>query len=200
MKPVIIVHGGAGWIRDELWPEYQVGTRAAALAGQTMLDAGHSALDAVVAAVIEMENNHTFNAGTGSSLTTAGLPECDAFVMTDELRSGAVGALSGVRNAVLLARIVLDDTPHEFMAGAGAMELARAAGVELCDPQEMIVPRRLQAWKDVTAKGAGFEKSIFLESAAEPVKSSESTEFTPEQADTVGACAIDVHGRIAVAS
>ena len=60
MKPAIIVHGGAGWIRDELWPEYQSGTRAAAQAGQAMLDAGHGALDAVVAAVIELENNPTF--------------------------------------------------------------------------------------------------------------------------------------------
>src|SRR4051812_35906680 len=139
MKPTLIVHGGAGWIRDELWPEYQAGTRAAALAGQAMLDAGHSALDAVVAAVIELENNPTFNAGTGSSLTTAGLPECDAFVMTDELRSGAVGAVSGVRNPVLLARVVLQDTPHEFIAGAGAVDLAKSSGVELCEPGELIV-------------------------------------------------------------
>jgi L-asparaginase / beta-aspartyl-peptidase len=198
MQPVIIVHGGAGWIRDEIWPEYQSGTRAAARAGQTMLDAGHSALDAVVAAVIELENNATFNAGYGSSLTTAGLPECDAFVMTDELLSGAVGSVSGVRNPVLLARIVLEHTPHELMVGAGALELAKTHGVELCDPQELIVARRYEQWQELKAKDASFERNFVLESAEEPIKAS--AEFTPEQADTVGACAIDVHGRIAVAS
>jgi beta-aspartyl-peptidase (threonine type) len=197
-RATIIVHGGAGWIRDELWPEYQRGTRAAAIAGQTMLDAGHSALDAVVAAVIELENNPTFNAGYGSSLTTAGVPECDAFVMTDELRSGAVGSVNGVRNSVLLARYVLEETPHEFVAGAGAAALAQKAGIELCDPADLIVPRRYGQWKDLMSREASFERSIVLESAEEPIKAS--AEFTPEQADTVGACAIDVEGRIAVAS
>jgi beta-aspartyl-peptidase (threonine type) len=163
-----------------------------------MLDAGHSALDAVVAAVIELENNPTFNAGYGSSLTTAGLPECDAFVMTDGLRSGAVGSVSGVRNSVLLARYVLEETPHELVVGAGAVALAEQAGTETCDPQELIVPRRYGQWQELMAKAASFERSIVLESAEEPIGASQ--EFTPEQADTVGACAIDVHGHIAVAS
>ena len=162
-----------------------------------MLDAGHSALDAVVTAVVELENNPTFNAGYGSSLTTAGLPECDAFVMTDRLHSGAVGSVSGVRNCVVLARYVLEETPHEFIAGAGAVELATLAGIDVCDPRELIVPRRYEQWQELMAKDASFEKTMYLESAAEPVAPGE---FSPEQADTVGACAIDVHGHIAVAS
>jgi beta-aspartyl-peptidase (threonine type) len=201
-KAAIIVHGGAGYIRDELWPSYQSGTQAAARAGQALLDTGASALDAVVAAVIELENNPTFNAGTGSSLNAAGEPQCDAFLMTDELLSGAVGALTGVRNPILVARAVYSDTPHEFIAAAGALELARRSGIELCDPSELIVERRLQQWKDLTARGESFEKTMVLESAEEPMErvSSDPQEFTPEQADTVGACAIDQHGRIAVAS
>jgi beta-aspartyl-peptidase (threonine type) len=151
-----------------------------------------------VAAVIELENNPTFNAGYGSSLTAAGVPECDAFVMTDELRSGAVGSVSGVRNSVLLAKYVLEHTPHEFIAGAGAVELAKTAGIPICDSRELIVPRRYEQWKDLMAKEASFEKSIVLESAEEPIGAS--VPFAPEQADTVGACAIDTKGHIAVAS
>ncbi|MDQ3024727.1 MAG: isoaspartyl peptidase/L-asparaginase, partial [bacterium] len=124
-------------------------------------------------------------------------------VMTDELLSGAVGALSGVRNPIIVAYAVLQDTPHEFIAGAGALDLAKRVGIELCDPKDLIVERRLRQWEDLTARGESFERTMVLESAEEPsVKdvNNPAREFSPEQADTVGACAMDVHGHIAVAS
>ncbi len=219
----IIVHGGAGWIQDHVWPAYQAGTQAAARAGQAVLDSGGSALDAVVTAIIELENNETFNAGYGSSLNADGVVENDCFLMRGEdLRSGAAACLVGVRNPILLARAVLEQTPHELLAGVGANAFARRIGLELCGPSDLASPRRMGQWQQLRDSGESFETSIFLESKAEPPQASGDygggnsgrggssgldssslaggLEPTPQQGDTVGACAIDSAGRIAVGS
>jgi L-asparaginase / beta-aspartyl-peptidase len=197
-EPTIIVHGGAGAIQPLVWEEYKRGAREAAACGQALLDAGGTALDAAIAATRFMEDHHTFNAGTGSCLNRDGVVECDALVMCDDLRTGAVAGVIGVRAPVLLARVVMEHTAHNLVAGAGAIELARQHGVELCDPSEMAVPRRKLRWAELKAKGLTFEQEINPEEAHDDPEGIAGTQ--EETSDTVGACTLDAQGRFAVTS
>ena len=134
--PAIIVHGGAGPVRDDSLPARLDGCHAAALAGWKLLERGDAALDAVEAAVVALEDNPLFNAGTGSTLNAAGAVETDAAIMAgDSLRAGAVAALSGVKNPVRLARRVLEDGRHVMLAGAGALAFARQIGFPEAPPE-----------------------------------------------------------------
>jgi beta-aspartyl-peptidase (threonine type) len=104
-------------------------------AGSSVLENGGSALDAVVVAVESLEDCPLLNAGRGSVLTSDGVVEMDASVMSGaDLRAGAVAAITRVRHPVSLARAVMDSTPHVLLAGLGAERLAEAEGFEFCDP------------------------------------------------------------------
>jgi beta-aspartyl-peptidase (threonine type) len=141
--PALIVHGGAGADPTEAPEELRDGTRAAVLAGWARLTAGGSALDAVEAAVRVLEDHPRFNAGRGSVLTCDGTVETDASIMEGgALRNGAVACVSGVRNPVTLARRILEAEQHSFFVGTGALARARALGVELCDPAELVTERQ----------------------------------------------------------
>lgn len=149
-KPAIIVHGGAGRIPDEHEIESRLhGCRQAALAGWNILRNGGAALDAVEAAVIELENNPLFNAGTGSTLCATGTVEMDASIMDGAtLRAGAVAAVRFMRNPVMLARKVLEDGRHVLLVGEGALSFARMAGVSECAEEDLIVERQRARWRD----------------------------------------------------
>ena len=128
MVPALIAHGGAGADPDDK-PTYRVALDAALRRGWAVLQAGGAALDAVMATIQAMEDHPRFNAGYGSSLTERGTVECDASIMEgDTLQAGAVGAVSGVRNAIALARQVLDDGRHVLLVGDGALAFARERG------------------------------------------------------------------------
>ncbi|HEX2237720.1 MAG TPA: isoaspartyl peptidase/L-asparaginase, partial [Gammaproteobacteria bacterium] len=104
-QPVIIVHGGAGALREEHIETVLTGCRDAALAGWRVLDSGGESLDAVVAAVTVLEDNPTFNAGTGATLNAEGKVQLDASIMQGAgLKAGAVAAVERVRNPIQLAR------------------------------------------------------------------------------------------------
>jgi beta-aspartyl-peptidase (threonine type) len=140
--PSVVVHGGAGADPADA-DEFRAGMRAAVLAGWTVLSAGGSALDAVEAAVRALEDHPRFNAGFGSVLTSAGTVEMDASIMEgDQLRCGAVAAVSGFANPITLARRVMEGTPHVLLAGEGAREFARAQGLPECDPQALVTERQ----------------------------------------------------------
>jgi L-asparaginase / beta-aspartyl-peptidase len=142
--PALIVHGGAGadpGARDEL----RAGMREAVGAGWRALAAGGTALDAVEAAVRSLEDHPRFNAGRGSVLTSEGTVETDASIMEgDRLRNGAVASVSGVANPVSLARRILEDGHHSFFVGPGAVARARALGVPLCDPAQLVTEHQRQ--------------------------------------------------------
>lgn len=129
--PVIAVHGGAGSPR----PSDRDATRVAALArslraGQGLLAAGAAALEAVVAAVEELEADGDFNAGRGSTPTAGGEVEMDAAVADGARRRfGGVAAIRAVRHPVAVARAVLEDGRHVLLAGEGAEAFARRAGL-----------------------------------------------------------------------
>ena len=141
--PALVVHGGAGADPDEGRTELREGVGAAVAAAWSLLRVGGSALDAVEAAVRVLEDHPRFNAGRGSVLTATGTVETDASIMEgDGLRTGAAGAVSGVRNPISLARRLLEAGRHSFFVGSGALEQARALGVPLCDPAELITDRQ----------------------------------------------------------
>lgn len=152
----ILVHGGAGAISDDDdVPAITAGCLAAARAGHAVLAAGGSALDAVLAAVVLMEDDPNFNAGYGSMLTARGDVETDASVMRGEDGgAGAVGCLTDVKNPILLARMVMERTPHVLLVGQGAREFAVEQGVPLLPPGALVTPRARARWeKKKTALG-----------------------------------------------
>lgn len=148
-EPAIIVHGGAGRIRDdELTPRLD-GCRAAALTGWKILQQGGSALDAAEAAVVALEDDPLFNAGIGSTLNAVGSVEMDAAIMDgNTLGAGSVAAVQGVKNPIRLARRVMEDGRHVMLVGDGALAFARQIGFPECDPEALIVAAQRKRWKE----------------------------------------------------
>src|SRR5687767_11847980 len=152
---MIVVHGGAGDLNPSDDPKPCIeGCLAAARAGHAVLKAGGSALDAVIAAVVWLEDDPHFNAGTGSVLNADGEVETDASVMTGDLKAGAVGALKGIKNPVLLARLVMERTKHVLLVADGALRFAKEQGVGLVDPASMITERARTKWSRTGTVGA----------------------------------------------
>jgi beta-aspartyl-peptidase (threonine type) len=154
MSFVLAIHGGAGAIpRHAMTPEgeagYRAGLRASLLAGYRVLASGGSALDAVTAAVVALEDDPQFNAGRGSVLTTEGRPEMDAAVMNGADRAaGAVAGVCGPRNPVLAARAVMERSGHVLLIGEGAERFCRAHGVAFEPATYFLTPRRVKALED----------------------------------------------------
>ena len=147
-NPAIIVHGGAGPIKDDSLPARLDGCKAAALAGWKILEQGGAALDAAEDAVVVLEDNPLFNAGTGSTLNSLGKVEMDAGIMEGHsLRCGSVGAVSGIKNPIKLARRVMEDGRHVMFASEGALMFARQIGFPECLPEALIVDRERKRWE-----------------------------------------------------
>ena len=134
MEPTIAVHGGAGG-GAAATDAHGRALRDAVDRARGVLEGGGGALDAAVAAVVFLEDCPLFNAGRGAVPNAAGGYELDAAVMDGATRElGSVAAVRTVRNPVLLARAVMERTPHVLLAGAGAEELARSEGLEQAGP------------------------------------------------------------------
>lgn len=135
MKPVIVVHGGAGAYRPEKEAELRLGVERAARTGFELLVRGERALEAVVGAVEVLEDNPEFNAGKGAVPRAEGVCELDAAVFdSSTLSYGAVAGVRGVRNPVRLARAVAE-SEEVFLVGEGALALARERGLTLVGPE-----------------------------------------------------------------
>jgi len=148
-KRAVIVHGGAGPIRDDSLPERLDGCKAAALTAWEILAQNGSALDAAEAAVMVLEDNPLFNAGTGSTLNQIGNVEMDAAIMDgDLLRVGAVAALQRIKNPIKLARRVMEDGRHVILGSEGALMFAREIGFPECSPESLIVERERKRWAE----------------------------------------------------
>jgi L-asparaginase / beta-aspartyl-peptidase len=147
MKPSLIVHGGAWDIPDESVDLCKNGCERALAAGWSILSRGGSALDAVEAAVIVLEDDPIFDAGFGSHLNMDGRVECDAIVMEGAtLRAGAVAAVQRVRNPIQLARKVFENSAHMMLVGEGAERFAADQGVSMCAPEELVAEAERDAW------------------------------------------------------
>ena len=192
MPIALIAHGGAGSWRPGSEADAVEGLREAVSRGRAILKAGGSALDAVCATVAALEDNPNYNAGTGACLNYDGFCELDASVMESrDSRVGAVAALQRVKNPVLVARKIMEETDHVMLAGEGAQRFARIMGFPDHDP---ITPARRADWeqkrKDVDAilGKHGLKMRRFLRDH-------------PEYAGgTVGAAAVDVNGVLAAAT
>lgn len=192
MPVALIAHGGAGNWRPGSEQDALDGMKAAVEAGRSILRAGGSALDAVCATVVSLEDNPNFNAGTGAVLNFDGFCELDASVMVSrEARTGAVAALQRVKNPVLVARKVMEDTDHVMLAGDGALRFARTMGFGDHDP---VTPARRTDWED---KKKRLDEVLGRHS----LKMRRFLQQHPEYAGgTVGAAAIDAHGLLAAAT
>jgi L-asparaginase / beta-aspartyl-peptidase len=148
-RPAIIVHGGAGRILDEELPPRLEGCKDAALAGWKILKQGGSALDAAEGAVVVLEDNPLFNAGTGSTLNSLGKVEMDAAIMEGStLSAGAVAAVQRIKNPIKLARRVMEDGRHVLLACEGAQSFARQIGFPECAPELLIVETERKRWQE----------------------------------------------------
>jgi beta-aspartyl-peptidase (threonine type) len=109
---------------------------------------GGSAEDAVEAAILELENDPVFDAGTGSHLNLDGVAELDAIIMNGAtLKSGAVACVRRVKNPILVARRVMEQSNHSMFVAEGAEQFALGHGIPLCDPSELVIPREKAAWE-----------------------------------------------------
>jgi beta-aspartyl-peptidase (threonine type) len=147
--PALLIHGGAGADPAYQREELRQGIREAVAAGWARLQDGGSAVDAVEAAVAAMEDDPRFNAGRGSVLTSDGTVEMDASIMEgDTLRNGAVACVTSLRHPIALARRILEADSYSLFVGEGALARARALGIPLCDPGELVTDaqrRRLES-------------------------------------------------------
>jgi L-asparaginase / beta-aspartyl-peptidase len=188
----LIAHGGAGSWRPGSQQDAIDGMKAAVEAGRAVLRGGGSSLDAVCATVVALEDNPIFNAGTGAVLNFDGFCELDASVMVSrECRAGAVAALQRVKNPVLVARKVMEETDHVMLAGDGAQRFARVMGFGDHDP---VTPARRADWED---KRGRVDEVLGRHS----LKMRRFLKDHPEYAGgTVGAAAIDDAGVLAAAT
>ena len=186
----IAIHGGAGTILPSLMtPEkeaaYHEGLVRALEAGRQVLSTGGSALDAVTAAVMALEDEPLFNAGRGAVYNSAGVQEMDACIMDGrDRRTGAVAGIFGPKNPILAARAVMERTSHVLMIGEGGLAIARDAGLDFADRDYFFTQSRWDALQETLAqRAAGAED-------ADPAR----------RHGTVGAVARDMHGNIAAAT
>jgi beta-aspartyl-peptidase (threonine type) len=143
-------------------------------------------MDAIEAAVVSMEDNPIFNAGTGSTLSLLGQVETDAAIMDGgTLRGGGVALLRNIRNPIKAARIVMEQTDHVLIAGNAAEKLALASGLHKAN---LRVPSRIQAWKK------GLRQ---LRSSGKRPSNKTLEIFIGSRFDTVGVLAMDNNGNLA---
>jgi beta-aspartyl-peptidase (threonine type) len=188
VMPVLVVHGGAGVIKRDMTPAREKAVRAAlahALQdGHTQLKGGKSALDAVTAALTVLEDDPNFNAGKGSVFTHDGRNELDAAIMDGyTLRAGAVAGVQRIKNPILLARAVMERSPHVMLSGGGAEAFAQRIGMALVDPSYF---RTEERWQQL-------QKALKEDAAKQPHADVE----TAKHFGTVGAVALDAEGHLA---
>lgn len=200
----MVLHGGAGIIeRASMNPQteadYRAALKQALEAGTAVLDRGGSSLDAVEAAIRVMEDNPLFNAGRGAVFTADGKIQLDAAIMDGAtLRAGAVADVTHTRYTISLARAVMEKTPFVFLAGAGADEFSRQAGLEQVDQSFFFTERRWQSLvKQLKKEGLPIPPRP---EGAPPEPKEPMAEIEPEEAHkfgTVGVVALDRAGNIA---
>jgi len=186
--PRLIVHGGAGeWLNfDET--AVQDGVHAAASAGWSVLAAGGTALEAVEAATIKLEDHPLFDAGYGSFINQEGEVEMDALLCDGAtLTFGSVAAVRRVKNPIILARLVMTRTPHHIFAGDGADQLAARLGLPIISNIELITEKEFAHYrsrhKDAPPRlglGTGTVGAVAIDAAGN-LASATSTGGTPDK-------------------
>jgi beta-aspartyl-peptidase (threonine type) len=191
IRPVIAIHGGCGVmakldLSEAEWAEARRDLAEALRAGWRVLKAGGSAVDAVEAAVVVMEDAPQFNAGHGAALNTDGVHELDSSIMRgSDLGAGAVTLARRIRNPVRAARALLERNTAIMLGGPEADKFAEATGLDMVEQGYFTTERRVQALATLKAKAIAGT----LKSATEA-----------EKHGTVGAVAFDAQGHLAAAT
>jgi L-asparaginase / beta-aspartyl-peptidase len=184
-EPVLLVHGGAWAIPDDMVEAHLNGIRSAMAAGWRVLSHGGSALDGVEEAVVVMESDEAFDAGRGSFLNREGKVQLDALIMDGAtLRAGGVGCVERVANPVRAARKILSESPHIYFVAEGAERFAAEHGIPLCENEDLVIPREVDRLRQYQAREAPSQ-DVFAPAVSH---------------DTVGAVALDAEGDIAAAT
>ena len=190
ISPVLVIHGGAGVITRDLTPErrkaFEAALNDALDAGYAVLKKGGSSLDAVSRSVVVLEDSPYFNAGKGAVFNHDGRNELDASIMDGATRrAGSVAGVHRIRNPIVLARAVMEKSPHVMLAGDGAEAFAQSIGMALVDPAYF---RTEERWQQ-------------LQQALEAEKSKQQASLPPAfRHGTVGAVALDAQGHLAAAT
>lgn len=186
IDPVLVIHGGAWAMPDDVLGDHRRGVKNALHAGWEVLATGGTALKAVEEALVVMEDDETFDAARGSFLTADGKVQMDALIMDGAtLRAGGVGCVERIRNPVRAARLILSESPHVYFVGEGAEQFVAGLGIELIDNRELVIERERIRLSDAQAKAAAGEPDLT---------------FAGSGHDTVGAVALDSNGHLAAAT
>src|ERR1700761_3163423 len=193
----LAIHGGAGTIlKEDMTPEleeaYLAGLRQAMNAGFAVLEQGGSAVNAIKATIVILEDNMLFNAGRGSVFTKKGVQEMDAAIMDGKtLEAGSVAGVRNVRNPIELATEVMINSNHVFLSGKGASDFAIKQGVKL-EPDEYFFSQfRYDQWKAIRDSD-----TYSLDHTHQRLEEL----MRDKKFGTVGAVALDQHGNIAAAT
>lgn len=202
MTYVLAIHGGAGIIQSGVDEQpYHAALQAALAAGETVLSSGGSAIDAVLAAVVSMENCPLFNAGLGSVFTSAGTHELDASIMDGAtLEAGAVAGVRHVRNPILAAHAILKDERFVLLNGESADSFALDAGLDPVSNDYFSTAHRhaqLLAVQSQDPERAVLDHSVTVDGVTAPktVGKDDTRKF-----GTIGAVALDSQGHLAAAT
>ena len=194
MAVTLVIHGGAGNIHPGMMtPEeeqaYTQGLQTALDAGYKILSGGGSSMDAVVAAIVELEDNPLFNAGKGAVYTKKGLNEMDAALMNGKtLGAGAIAGVRNIKNPIRLAREVMEHSGHVFLSGKGASEFALSRGMEQVPDEYFFNKLRYEQWLEIR-----HSDSYQLDHKGDNLKGAPN-DF---KFGTVGAVACDEQGNLA---
>lgn len=189
----LVIHGGAGTIlKEKITPEveqaYRDALTQAANEGFEVLKNGGTARDAVIAAIVVMEDSPLFNAGKGAVFTNEGRVEMDASIMEGRnLEAGAVASSTRTKNPIKLANAILDHSPHVMLVGEGAEVFAKEQSLPLVENEYFHTERRKKALERAIAK----ERGATLSEDADDV-----LEVMDDKKGTVGAVALDQNGDI----
>ena len=193
----IAIHGGAGTILKsdmtaELEKAYIKALEDALQAGYAVLEQDGSAVNAVKAAIVVLEDNLLFNAGRGSVFTKKGVQEMDAAIMDGEtLEAGSVAGVRNIRNPIELAMEVMQKSNHVFLSGKGANDFAIKQGIKL-EPDEYFFSQfRYDQWKEMRDSD-NYSLDHTHQGLEELMKD--------KKFGTVGAVACDASGNIAAAT
>lgn len=195
MPFTLVIHGGAGNITPAIMNEqdekdYSAGLQTALDAGYAILEKGGTAMDAVVTAITELENNPLFNAGRGAVFTKKGLNEMDAALMNGKtLEAGAIAGVRNIKNPIVLAREVMLHSGHVFLSGSGAAEFAISRGMEQVPDEYFFNKLRYDQWVEI--RDSDFYQ---LDHKADNLKGAPNPDH---KFGTVGAVACDSEGNLA---
>uniref|UniRef100_A0AAQ4NZM3 Taspase, threonine aspartase, 1 n=1 Tax=Gasterosteus aculeatus aculeatus TaxID=481459 RepID=A0AAQ4NZM3_GASAC len=206
----VLVHAGAGYHSESKAKEYKHVCKRACQRAVDRLKAGALAVEAVAAALVELEDSPFTNAGMGSNLNLSGEIECDASIMDGKsLHFGAVGAISGIKNPVLVANRLLSEAqkgklsagriPPCFLVGRGAHDWAVGHGIPPCPSEKMATKFSLSAYKRNKRKMELAEKMETGHKQAKKRRQSSENENGSGCLDTVGAIVVDLEGNVAAA-